>query len=269
VTYFNKRKPRTNLISRDFYKAQVLSEASNQHSNPSQLNLQVVATSANSARLAKLSAWLKNSVPETIEHSILPVEQFGYESGKSGKAARTAEFNAGRFCAQQALSAWNQDGLVGQADDRSPNWPDGFSGSISHSKNWVWASVAKSEQVLSIGVDTEVIVDSATRSQTWEQVATIAELRTLETLDLDPATEFTVLFSAKEAFYKCWYPVSKQYFDFKDATVESCQPGQLTIRPTKSNPISQLQPSQLTVQYLVDAQDVFTVIWMTEISGKA
>ena len=208
--------------------------------------------------------WLQIVVPETIQHSILPVEEFGYEPGKGGKSARTAEFNAGRFCALQALSTWNQDGPVGKADDRSPIWPEGFTGSISHSKNWVWASVAKTDQVISVGVDTEAIVDAATRSQTWEQVATIDELRTLEALDLDPTTEFTVLFSAKEAFYKCWYPVSKQYFDFKEAFVESCQPGQLTIRPTAANPISKLTPKQLTVQYFVDSSDVFTVTWMTE-----
>ena len=156
----------------------------------------------------------------------------------------------------------NQDGPVGQADDRSPIWPDGFTGSISHSKNWVWASVAKSDQVLSLGIDTEAIVDAATRSQTWEQVATIDELRTLEALDLDPKVEFTVLFSAKEAFYKCWYPITKQYLDFKDVIVESCEPEQLTIRPKTKNLNSEID--DLTVQYFVDAQDVYTVTWMAK-----
>ena len=221
-----------------------------------------------SLRGDSLIDWLQMVAPESIRHSILPVEEFGYQPGKGGKAARTAEFNAGRFCALQALSTWNQEGPVGQADDRSPIWPEGFSGSISHSKNWVWASVADSQQIRSVGVDTEVIVDSATRAQTWEQVATMAELRTLEALDLDPATEFTVLFSAKEAFYKCWYPVARHYFDFRDAIVEFCEPGQLTIRPAANNPISALQPNHVTIQYLIDSEDVFTVCWLTELTGK-
>lgn len=247
-----------------------MSHITNQNSTTNQPALGTdTAAGSVSARLNSLKSWLKDKAPETIRHSILPVEQFGYVPGKDGKAGRESEFKAGRFCAQQALSTWGQDDPVGQADDRSPVWPKGFSGSISHSKNWVWSSAAKSNQILSIGVDTEAIVDAATRSQTWEQVAAIDELRTLEALDLDPATEFTVLFSAKEAFYKCWYPVAKQFFYFKDAFVESCLPGQLTIRPTTGNPISKLTPKQLTVQYFVDSSDVFTVCWMTGMTKKA
>ena len=240
-----------------------MSQPANQNSTTSQPALGTgIAAGSVCLRSDALKDWLKIVVPETIRHSFMSVEQFGYEPGKGGKAARTAEFNAGRFCAQQALSTWNQDGPVGQADDRSPIWPDGFTGSISHSKNWVWASVAKSDQVLSLGIDTEAIVDAATRSQTWEQVATIDELRTLEALDLDPKVEFTVLFSAKEAFYKCWYPITKQYLDFKDVIVESCEPEQLTIRPKTKNLNSEID--DLTVQYFVDAQDVYTVTWMAK-----
>ena len=240
-----------------------MSQSTNQNSITNQPPLgSGIAAGSVCLRSDALNDWLRIVVPETIRHSFLPVEQFGYQPGKGGKAARTAEFNAGRFCAQQALSTWNQDGPVGQADDRSPIWPDGFTGSISHSKNWVWASVAKSDQVLSLGIDTEAIVDAATRSQTWEQVATIDELRTLEALDLDPKVEFTVLFSAKEAFYKCWYPITKQYLDFKDVIVESCEPEQLTIRPKTKNLNSEI--GDLTVQCFVDAQDVYTVTWMAK-----
>ncbi len=225
-------------------------------------------SSAGSARLRSVQSWLNDSVPDSIRHSILPVEGFGYAK-KAGKLARQGEFQAGRFCAQQVLSSWNVDKPIHRSTDRSPIWPEGFSGSISHSKNWVWASLAKSDPIRSIGIDTEAIVDASTRSETLEQTATLEELRTLEALELDPCAEFTVLFSAKEAFYKCWYPVSKQYFGFKDAIVESCMPGQLTIRPTENNPISQSEPSHSTVEYFVDSQDVFTVCWMTAAKEKA
>lgn len=237
-----------------------MSKYTNQNSITSQPAF--IAAASACLRSDALKDWLHIVAPETIRHSILPVEQFGYEPGKGGKSARTAEFNAGRFCALQALSTWNQDGPVGKADDRSPIWPEGFTGSISHSKNLVWASVAKTDQVISVGVDTEAIVDAATRSQTWEQVATIEELRSLEALDLDPKVEFTVLFSAKEAFYKCWYPITKQYLDFKDVIVDLCEPEQLTIRPTTENSNSEID--HLTVQYFVDAEDVYTVTWMAK-----
>ena len=241
--------------------------------NTTPIQLQTGHTSAASdARLDAVCQWLNETLPQTIEHSILSVKHFGYGGGQdkaSRKAARQSEFAAGRFCAQQALSRWNEYGPVGKSKDRSPNWPAGFSGSISHSKNWVWAAASKSDQIRSIGVDTEPIVDATTRSQTWEQAATRTELQTIQALGLDPNTEFTVLFSAKEAFYKCWYPVAKEFFYFKDAIVESCQPGKLTIRPTNDNPISDLQPSHLTVQYFVDAEDVFTVAWLTRPTEKA
>ena len=130
-----------------------MSQPANQNSTTSQPALGTgIAAGSVCLRSDALKDWLKIVVPETIRHSFMSVEQFGYEPGKGGKAARTAEFNAGRFCAQQALSTWNQDGPVGKADDRSPIWPEGFTGSISHSKNWVWASVAKSDQVLSVGI---------------------------------------------------------------------------------------------------------------------
>jgi len=211
-----------------------------------------------------LFGWLRDTVPASIEHSILPVDHFGYDSEKGGIANREKEFAAGRHCAQNALSRWNEAREIGRAEDRTPIWPTGYVGSISHSANWVWAAAAKSASIHTVGVDTEVIVDEKTRTTTEDLIGSRKDWDSLKGLEFQSETEFTVLFSAKEAFYKCWYPIAKQFFDFKDVKVDSVRPGQLTLGAIQSNPIFGKNPKSIVVHYFVEAQNVFTVAWMAK-----
>jgi 4'-phosphopantetheinyl transferase EntD len=146
--------------------------------------------------------------------------------------------------------------------DRSPAWPNGFAGSISHSENWTWASVGRTQEVTSIGVDTEVVVLPETREQVALEIAAESEWQLFRTLDLSPEQIFSVVFSAKEAFYKCCYPIVKQYFGFEHATVVMASADQLRIQPHASHPAMEVMPSALTVHFLATNKDVFTVTWM-------
>ena len=177
---------------------------------------------------------------------------------------RQREFAAGRACAAMLLKRWDVVQEVGVANDRSPIWPDGFVGSISHSDNWVWSAVTKSEQNKSIGIDTEIVVSTDTREMLNEDIVTQQELAILQPLGLSPEVLFTLAFSAKEAFYKCWYPITREFFEFKQVAIQSCTSDTIRIRSLKSNPNSHLSPTWLDVHYVATDQDVFNATWMEQ-----
>ena len=75
---------------------------------------------------------------------------------------RQAEYLAGRYCAMEGLKALGSNKLIVPTNkDRSPGWPDGYIGSITHSNGLALAAVGKSQQFRAIGVDAEEIVLTA------------------------------------------------------------------------------------------------------------
>ena len=178
---------------------------------------------------------------------------------------RQREFAAGRTCAATLLKRWNVSEEVRVADDRSPIWPDGFAGSISHSNNWVWSAVAKTARTRSLGIDTEIVVSADTREMLNEDIVTEQERLVLEPLGLSPEVSFTLAFSAKEAFYKCWYPITREFFEFKQVAIQSCTPSTIRIASLDSNPNFNLAPSWLDVHFVATDQDVFNATWMEQI----
>jgi len=71
---------------------------------------------------------------------------------------RRIEFATGRYCAKKAIS-WL--GVTPSAivigDGREPVWPSGIVGSITHCSGYCAAVAAKSSQVLSIGIDADLV----------------------------------------------------------------------------------------------------------------
>jgi len=180
-------------------------------------------------------------------------------------AKREYEFKLGRHCAESQLRLFGENSTVDVNADRSPAWPQGFVGSISHSSKWAWAAVARQQDLRSVGVDTEVIASANTMQQLQYEIATGEEWDVVAATGLTPRQCFSVIFSAKEAFYKCWYPVNPKYFDFADAVVESASPNHLRIRSTRSNPNFGNVPAALDVYFYIHQNDVFTCTWMEQI----
>ena len=75
---------------------------------------------------------------------------------------RQIEFLAGRRCAERALRSAGcvQPGLLGIANDRTPLWPAGYTGSISHDDGLAIA-VASAATNVAIGVDIQRPIVSA------------------------------------------------------------------------------------------------------------
>lgn len=128
--------------------------------------------------------------------------------------ARASEFEAGRAAAREALGQLGIDAVeIPVSATRAPVWPDGIVGSITHCDGLAAAAVARTADILSIGIDAEPA--RPLDPDVLEVVVTDRERRGL-TDDLCA----TVLFSAKESFYKCWSSAGGRLLEFDEVEVE-------------------------------------------------
>jgi enterobactin synthetase component D len=141
---------------------------------------------------------------------------------KNAVARRRAEFICGRLCAREALKRLGAtDFDIPMGADRSPIWPTGFVGSITHSEGMAFAAVARREQAQSLGLDVEKIMSRDTALELAPILASSDEYSRLLTPPEDHPRLTTTIFSAKEAIFKCLYPFVKRQFDFSDVKINS------------------------------------------------
>ncbi|MFT3812144.1 MAG: 4'-phosphopantetheinyl transferase superfamily protein [Acidovorax sp.] len=148
-----------------------------------------------------------------------------FEAIRNAVPRRQREFAAGRQAARQAMAqiGW-PPAAIPSAADRSPIWPKGLAGSISHTRQACVAVVGPRETVHSIGIDLEndVPMDPAL----WGTICTPAETAFVNTQPVALQGRLvTWLFSAKEAFYKWQYPRTRRMLEFQDVCVRLAQPG--------------------------------------------
>ncbi|MGH1469552.1 MAG: 4'-phosphopantetheinyl transferase family protein [Cellvibrionaceae bacterium] len=135
---------------------------------------------------------------------------------------RKAEYIAGRYCALQSLKKLSPNMIsnFGTNEDRSPQWPEGFVGSITHSKGFASAVVAQKEFIQSIGIDSEKLIKEKTANNIHSHILTETENYEDNAWVSEDFQEYlTLVFSAKESIFKCLHPLVKQYFDFRDAKI--------------------------------------------------
>jgi 4'-phosphopantetheinyl transferase EntD len=134
---------------------------------------------------------------------------------------RVQEFAAGRLCARRALAEFGiVDFPIKMADDRQPVWPHTVVGSITHTAGFAAAVVAERRSAAALGLDTEVVGE--VHADLWPSICVPAETAWLEALpEPERAAAATLIFSAKEAFYKCQYPMVGERLNFQDVSVEA------------------------------------------------
>jgi 4'-phosphopantetheinyl transferase EntD len=144
------------------------------------------------------------------------------EAAYLGRAVpkRVQEFAAGRLCARRALAEFGvMDFALQVAGDRQPIWPDSMVGSITHTGRLCVAVVAERKRLAAVGVDSEIVGDVA--RDTWSTICGPGEAAWLDSLPASQqAAAVTLIFSAKEAFYKCQYPVAGEWLNFHDLLIE-------------------------------------------------
>lgn len=150
------------------------------------------------------------AVPQLVDEAL-----FAEERAFIARAVdkRRAEFGSARLCAREALAQLGAApvALVPSAD-RAPVWPAGVVGSITHTQGYCGVVVARAERHASLGLDAEQ--DRPLAPELIEMICTPAERAR------SAARDAILYFAAKEAFYKCQYPLTRQYLDFLDVELE-------------------------------------------------
>ena len=179
---------------------------------------------------------------------------------------RRSEFAAGRACAREAL------GLLGVApgpilrtgEGYSPLWPGGIAGAISHSHTWAGAAVALTKDASGIGLDIET-VDRVSMSIA-RKVLTPAEMREMERVPVAGRKEFLALvFSAKEAVYKCLAPLAGDHLGFMDADILRESASEFTAVMDASVARALPACARMTGRYFLHEGCVFTGLFLARL----
>lgn len=149
---------------------------------------------------------------------------------------RRAEFLAGRYAARRCFEklgamskkyehfSFDSDFDLQIGAHRSPLWPQGFIGSISHTNSSACALVTSTDYYHGVGID----IENWLPRSSYEQIGSLILAGNDESLIQSNASNssqisvqnlFTLIFSAKESLFKALYPLVGCYFDFKDAEI--------------------------------------------------
>lgn len=127
---------------------------------------------------------------------------------------RQNEYFATRHLARQALAEFDVPATaILNHPDRSPSWPDGIIGSLTHTDRWCGVAVARTGgDLIGLGIDMERL----------DSVSPEVARRILSERERQAATDVEVAlrFSAKEAYYKAIYPRVRRYVGFAEVEIE-------------------------------------------------
>jgi 4'-phosphopantetheinyl transferase EntD len=139
---------------------------------------------------------------------------------------RRLEFSRGRQCARAALRRLGvADAPLLSGSQREPLWPTGVVGSITHTTGLCLAAVAWQSSYLGVGIDIEPA--APLERAIAERIATEGELHALKSLA--PLLAARLIFSAKEAFYKCQFPLTRQFLGFFDVSIALEPQGEFAV----------------------------------------
>ena len=135
-------------------------------------------------------------------------------------AERRREFGTVRYCARKALLKIGVPAVPVLPDvDGAPRWPAGVVGSMTHCAGYRAAVVARSRELCGVGIDAEphaampdTALDLILRDEERARLSALA--RAHPDLHWD-----RILFCAKEAVYKAWFPLTRRWLDFADVSM--------------------------------------------------
>jgi 4'-phosphopantetheinyl transferase EntD len=164
---------------------------------------------------------------------LAPAPLFAEEAALLERAVdkRRAEFATVRACARRALGELGLPPVAVLPGDRgAPRWPDGVVGSMTHCAGYRASAVAWAEKVTTIGIDAEPALPLP--GQVLGVVSLPQERALLRRLaDAAPTMCWDrLLFCAKEAVYKAWFPLAKRWLGFEDALIEINPDGTFSAR---------------------------------------
>jgi len=151
-----------------------------------------------------------------VTHELMPEEA---EHVARAVPKRLREFARGRVSARQLLGELGVPSaglLVGPK--REPLWPESVVGSITHDDTLCVVAVARREHYAGLGIDVEP--DEPLEPEVAARIWSPAEAEdAARRADMTPVLAARLVFSAKEAFYKCQFPLTRTFLGFKDVCV--------------------------------------------------
>lgn len=134
---------------------------------------------------------------------------------------RKADFGDSRWCAHQALKNFmDVHPPILRGPRGMPLFPHGISGSLTHTEGFRAALLAPARRWASVGIDVEAarplpegVFNTIARPGEQRRIHKMMRTEDLQLLD-------TVLFSAKEATYKTWFPLTHRFLDFDQADID-------------------------------------------------
>jgi 4'-phosphopantetheinyl transferase EntD len=237
----------------------------------------------NEAMIANLEPREKDDAPSSSLSRILPKQAFSFEMvgshwgdlleaekmclGTAAVEKRIREFAAGRHCARKALALLGvPEGPILRGRDREPLWPAGIVGSITHCDGYCASAVAKNADLAALGIDAEK--NEPLPSGVESLVATEEETIQFRQAGSHGIHWDKLVFSAKESFFKAWFPVTRKWLEFKD--VEAffdldqrtfrIQRGRLSAGSWADS--QNLSLARLEGRYLIAGQLMLTSAWL-------
>jgi len=137
---------------------------------------------------------------------------------------RRLDFVAGRYCALKALEKSGVKNCrgIGVRTNGAPDWPQGWTGSITHTDGFASAAVVRADSLHGLGIDSERVMTRETADEVAGLSLLPSEIQRWEN-QLQKALSFesyvTLIFSAKESVYKCLNPIIGRFLEFHDVEI--------------------------------------------------
>ncbi|AOR37351.1 4'-phosphopantetheinyl transferase [Streptomyces fodineus] len=144
---------------------------------------------------------------------------------------RRQEFAAVRQCARRALAQLGHPPAPLLPGERgAPQWPAGIVGSMTHCAGFAAAALTRATDLASLGIDAEP--HEALPDGVLEAIALPQERAMVSRLsgERPSACWDRLLFCAKEAVYKAWFPLTGKWLGFEDALID--------VRPLSPVPVT-------------------------------
>ncbi|MGW1130836.1 4'-phosphopantetheinyl transferase family protein [Streptomyces griseoluteus] len=138
----------------------------------------------------------------------------------NARPKRRQEYANTRLCARRAMRELGAPPAPVLSGERGePLWPEGLVGSLTHCPGFRAAAIGRSSAFAGLGIDAEPdlplpenLLDFISLPQEREQVH--AFTRSSPGVCWD-----RLLFSAKEAVFKVWFPLARRQLDFTEADI--------------------------------------------------